>query len=183
VLTKPARASVLQNALLAALAGPVRVPRTRQTDAAPAAADHDLADRMPLRILLAEDNAINQKVLLKMLARAGYQADVAANGLEVLTALERVSYDVVLMDVQMPEMDGLEATRRLRARAGTRRPWVIALTANAMHEDRDACLEAGMDDYASKPVPPATLFAALERGARSLGIPPAAAPDARSVAS
>ena len=183
VLTKPARASALQNALFAALAGPARAARTRRPDAAPAAADHDLARRMPLRILLAEDNAINQKVLLKMLARAGYQADVAANGLEVLSALERAPYDVVLMDVQMPEMDGLEATRRLRARGSTRRPWVIALTANAMHEDRDACLDAGMDDYASKPVRPAELFAALERGARRLGVAVAAAPDERSVAS
>ena len=184
VLTKPARAASLQNALFTALAGKTHGTRTRRADPAPSAADRDLASRMPLRILLAEDNAVNQKVLLKMLARAGYAADVAGNGLEVLAALERAPYDVVLMDVQMPEMDGLEATRGLRARGGDApQPYVIALTANAMQEDRDLCLAAGMDDYASKPVRPAELFAALERGARALGRVPEAPEDGQAVAS
>ena len=184
VLTKPARAASLQNALFTALAGKTHGTRTRRADPAPSAADRDLARRMPLRILLAEDNAVNQKVLLKMLARAGYAADVAGNGLEVLAALEHAPYDVVLMDVQMPEMDGLEATRGLRARGGdARQPYVIALTANAMQEDRDLCLAAGMDDYASKPVRPAELFAALERGARALGRVPEAPEDGQAVAS
>ncbi|MBY0277544.1 response regulator [Candidatus Binatia bacterium] len=184
VLTKPARATALQNGLFAALAG------TRGTTSGtlspwsgmPGA---DLARRLPLRLLLAEDNAINQKVILKMLARAGCQADVAANGLEVLAALERSPYDVVLMDVQMPEMDGLEATRRLRERhtGEARRPYVIALTANAMLEDRELCLAAGMDDYVSKPVRPADLFVALERAGRRLGIVPQAAVDPHAVAS
>jgi PAS domain S-box-containing protein len=118
----------------------------------------------PLRILLAEDNEVNQQVALRMLERIGYSADLAGNGVEVLQALERRDYDVVLMDVQMPEMDGLEATRRLRAApAGRRQPHIIAMTANAMVGDRDACLAAGMDDYISKPVQRESLAAALRR--------------------
>jgi CheY-like chemotaxis protein len=181
VLTKPARATALLNALYAAVAGTRRGGRTAPVVTA---ADPDVEARSTLRILLAEDHAINQKVLLKMLARAGYEADVAANGVEVLAALDRAPYDVVLMDVQMPEMDGLEATRRLRARApGSNRPYVIALTANAMQEDREVCLAAGMDDYASKPVRPAELFAALERAAHALGMGDRRATDPAAVAS
>jgi CheY-like chemotaxis protein len=106
-----------------------------------------------LRILLAEDNVINQKVALKMLSRMGYRADVAGNGLEVLDALMRQPYDVVLMDVQMPEMDGLQATRLVRQQWPiARQPRIIAMTANAMEGDREVCLAAGMNDYVSKPV-------------------------------
>ncbi len=117
------------------------------------------------RILLAEDNAVNQKVALSMLQRLGFRADVAANGLEVIAAVERQPYDVILMDVQMPEMDGLEAARRLgQLRPDpARRPWIIALTANAMQGDREMCLAAGMDDYISKPIKRAELLAAIER--------------------
>ncbi|HEY0864750.1 MAG TPA: CHASE domain-containing protein [Lacunisphaera sp.] len=117
------------------------------------------------RILLAEDNAVNQKVALSMLQKLGFRADVAANGLEVIAAVERQPYDVILMDVQMPEMDGLEATRRLgQLRPDpARRPWIIALTANAMQGDREMCLAAGMDDYISKPIKRAELLAAIER--------------------
>ena len=118
----------------------------------------------PLRILLAEDNSINQKVALLLLERLGYAADVAANGLEVLTSLRRQDYDVVLMDVQMPEMDGLEAARRIVAEPPRgRRPRIIAMTANALRRDRDACLAAGMDDYLSKPILLEDLRAALLR--------------------
>jgi PAS domain S-box-containing protein len=106
----------------------------------------------PLRILLAEDNAVNQKVALKMLKKIGYRADLAANGLEVLQALERLPYDVVLMDVQMPEMDGLEATRRIRQLWPSGGLKVVAITAYAMEGDREKCLNAGMDDYISKPM-------------------------------
>jgi len=117
-----------------------------------------------LRILLAEDNLVNQKVATRILARLGYQADVAANGVEVLAALRKQAYDVVLMDVQMPEMDGLEATRRIRSEWGAKaRPCVIAMTANAMQGDRELCLAAGMDDYLTKPIRPEEIDAALRR--------------------
>jgi CheY-like chemotaxis protein len=104
-----------------------------------------------MRILLAEDNLVNQKVTLRMLNRLGFKADVTANGLEVLHALEHQPYDVVLMDVQMPEMDGLETTKAIRQRwsAG---PKIIAMTASALKGDREMCLDAGMDNYISKPV-------------------------------
>ena len=123
------------------------------------------------RVLLAEDNLINQKVAVQILATLGYRADLAANGLEVLQALERQPYDIILMDVQMPEMDGLEAARRLVARQPdrTRRPWIIALTANAVQGDREICLDAGMDDYISKPISREDLAAALERVHRHPG--------------
>ena len=115
----------------------------------------------PLKILLAEDNIVNQKVAMKMLERLGYQADIAANGEEVLKALKDRPYDIVLMDVQMPEMDGLEATRRIRSASGCQ-PYIIAMTAHAMKGDREVCLEAGMNDYVSKPVRMEELQAAIE---------------------
>jgi CheY-like chemotaxis protein len=121
-----------------------------------------MGKRQPLRILLAEDNAVNQKLALRLLERMGYRADLAASGLEVLEALQRQRYDVVLMDVQMPEMDGLEATRRIRRDMG-KQPQIIAMTANAMKEDREICLAAGMDDYISKPIRVEELVAALSR--------------------
>ncbi|MDY6938315.1 MAG: response regulator [Cyanobacteriota bacterium] len=110
-------------------------------------------DRLPLRILLAEDNRVNQKVGLHLLKRIGYEADIANNGLEVLEALHRQPYDLVLMDVQMPEMDGLMATRKIQAtRWQFPTPRIVAMTANAMQDDRQACLAAGMDDFISKPI-------------------------------
>lgn len=105
----------------------------------------------PLRILLAEDNEVNQMVVLKILDKIGYQADVAVNGLEVLQALKRQPYDLILMDVQMPEMDGLETSKKIRA-LWPNGPKIIAMTAYALKEDREKCLDAGMDDYISKPV-------------------------------
>jgi CheY-like chemotaxis protein len=121
-------------------------------------------DRLgPLRLLLAEDNLVNQKVALKMLQKLGIRADVAANGLEVLAALERQTYDIVLMDVQMPEMDGLEAARRIRERWSDKPLHIIAVTAYALQGDRDRCIQAGMDDYISKPVRIEELAKALGR--------------------
>ena len=105
-----------------------------------------------LRLLLAEDNVVNQKVALRMIKKIGYRADVAANGLEVLVAMGRKKYDVILMDVQMPEMDGLDAARAIRQMPHIRQPKIIAVTAYALEGDREKCLDAGMDDYISKPV-------------------------------
>ena len=122
-----------------------------------------MGDRHPLRILVAEDNAVNQNFVLLLLRHLGYGADVAGNGLEAIAALEAATYDLVLMDVQMPECDGLEATRRIRKRwPGTAGPRIVAVTANAMAGDREACLAAGMDDYLSKPISVEELTTALE---------------------
>ena len=133
----------------------------------PTASAPPSSEMQPLRILLAEDNAVNQKVALGILKRLGYVADVAANGLEVIKALELADYDVILMDVQMPEMDGLEATRHIRQTIPReKRPRIVAMTANAMQGDRDRCLEAGMDDYVPKPVHQEDLAAALSKCAR-----------------
>ncbi len=113
----------------------------------------EFAQKLPLRILLAEDLLVNQKVALHMLKRLGYRADLAHNGHEVLHALHRQSYDIVLMDVQMPEMDGIEATRRICEQwLPNTRPWIIAMTASAMQRDREECLNVGMNDYISKPL-------------------------------
>jgi signal transduction histidine kinase/DNA-binding response OmpR family regulator/GTP-sensing pleiotropic transcriptional regulator CodY len=158
-LVKPVRASQLYNALLSALGEALPSHETPERNAASQA-----PETSSLRILLAEDNAVNQKVALRILDRLGYHADVAANGREALEALERQPYDVVLMDVQMPEVDGLEASRRICARwPDESRPRIVAMTANAMIEDREACVAAGMDDYVAKPVRPEELAEALER--------------------
>jgi signal transduction histidine kinase/CheY-like chemotaxis protein len=149
LLSKPLRPSQLYTVLAELLgSGPVAAKKVSQRLTTPTL----LGDRLPLRILLAEDNLINQKVAVKILERMGYRPDVAATGKEVLSALDRQHYDLIFMDVQMPEMDGLEATRALRKRNSPRRPRVVALTANATLDDRDRCLAAGMDDYVSKPI-------------------------------
>ncbi len=151
-LTKPIKLSQLHDALTEILAEqPTQIRMSPQRPQL----DTQMAERLPLRILVAEDNTVNQKLALQILRKMGYRADIAANGLETLEALERQPYDVILMDVQMPEMDGLEATRHIRAdppQAGERRPRIIAMTANAMQGDRETCLAAGMDDYISKPI-------------------------------
>jgi PAS domain S-box-containing protein len=139
------------------------VAAAEPTSDADAELDPERAARHPLRILLVEDNAVNQKLALRLLAQMGYEADLAGNGIEAIEAVERQSYDVVLMDLQMPEMDGLEATRAIRAREPEAGPRIVAMTANAMDGDREACFAAGMDDYVSKPIRVAELVAALER--------------------
>src|SRR5262249_27589009 len=135
--------------------------------------DPDMARRHPLRILLAEDNVVNQKVALRLLGQLGYRADVAANGREAIDAIERQTYDVGLMDVQMPELDGLEASRETTRRGrGAGGPRLVAMTANAMQGDRERCEAAGMDDYVAKPIRVEELIAALE----CCGSRPAAGP-------
>src|SRR5262249_24775279 len=124
----------------------------------------DVGSAVPLHILLAEDNAVNQKVALRLLERLGYRADVVGDGRQVLARLDHARYDVILMDVQMPEMDGLEASRAICARwTASERPRIIAMTAEAMQGDRDKCLAAGMDDYIVKPVTLDGLAAALAK--------------------
>jgi len=159
---------------LALAASPPPVPE--RLAASPEAPDGRLADRHPLRVLVAEDNIVNQKVVLAMLAHLGYRADIAFDGAEAVDAVRRVPYDVVFMDLQMPELDGFGATRQIVSEhpAGMR-PRIVALTANAYDEDRDACIAAGMDDYVSKPLKTETLEAALRRvprgdGAGSAGV-------------
>ncbi len=180
-LTKPVKASNLYNALISLFASaPAQAPPPPRTpERAVYEFDSKMAERLPLRILVAEDNATNQKLALLILERLGFRADVAANGLEVLSALRRQHYDVVLMDVQMPEMDGMEATKCIRegqAKPPSQppsmrhptpqvpaQPRIIAMTANAMRGDREACLAAGMDDYISKPIDIQELVHALNR--------------------
>ena len=162
-LAKPVKASQLYNALVKALAEHIQQP-----EAGGPVPEVGKPATSSLRILLAEDNAVNQKVALRLLDQLGYRADVASDGLEALEALERQPYDVVLMDVQMPELDGLDASRRICERwPADVRPRIIAMTANAMPEDREACFAAGMDDYVAKPIRPNELAKALSR-ARTL---------------
>jgi CheY-like chemotaxis protein len=124
--------------------------------------DSQMATRIPLQILLAEDNEVNQRVALLFLGRLGYKVDVVSNGKEAIAALYSQSYDVILMDIFMPEMDGLTATRQIQQEFA-RQPWIIAVTANALQGDRDDCIQAGMHDYISKPLQIPELVAALEK--------------------
>ena len=123
---------------------------------------------MPLRILLAEDNHINQKVGLALLARLGYRADVAANGLEAVESVTRQTYDLVLLDIQMPEMDGIEAVQAIRKKLSGRCPVLVALTANAFHGAREEYLAMGFDDYLSKPILPPALRQLIMRVGKNL---------------
>lgn len=158
-LVKPIKQSNLFDAIVTTVGMQGARPQTEPV----ARLDSTMAKRIPLTLLLAEDNAINQKVALQVLKRLGYRADVAANGLEVLKALELRQYDVILMDVQMPELDGLETTRRIVQQRLPQPPRIIAMTANAMERDRQLCQEAGMDDYITKPLAIQELIGALER--------------------
>ncbi len=169
-LTKPLKPSHLFDALVSVLGHRLAAPIATASIPKEAAFDSEMGKRIPLRILLTEDNATNQKLALRVLERLGYRADVAGNGLEALIALERQRYDLVLMDIQMPELDGLEATRQIRLRWGDGiPPFVVAMTANAMEGDREACLAAGMNDYISKPIRVDALVSAIERAAGALG--------------
>jgi CheY-like chemotaxis protein/HPt (histidine-containing phosphotransfer) domain-containing protein len=159
-LTKPIRPSQLYDTLIGIFA-PALIPQRVGRPGPPVPARSSA--RPHLRILLAEDNPVNQRVALLLLEKLGYRADVVSDGREALEALDRQRYDVVLMDVQMPEMDGLEATRRILERGADDRPRIVAMTAGATEADREACLAAGMDDYVSKPIREQELSAALDR--------------------
>ncbi|MFI5355730.1 MAG: CHASE domain-containing protein [Opitutales bacterium] len=170
MLTKPAKPSQIFDAMAGAFGSKAPFLEPTATNATPADWERET---QPDRILLAEDNSVNQKVALHMLARLGFRADAVANGLEVVQAVQARPYDIVLMDVQMPEMDGLAATRLIKQTLHPQRmPWIIALTANAMTGDREACLEAGMDDYLGKPIKSTELAAALHRAQWARRTPP-----------
>jgi PAS domain S-box-containing protein len=196
-LTKPIKQSHLYDVLMQVL---VKQPMKVRPSAIASAIDPHLAQRLPLQILLAEDNLVNQQVACHLLQRMGYRVDVAGNGLEVLDALSRQSYHLVLMDVQMPEMDGLTATRYIRQAWSTeeelgtidpqlnalkskiqtlkfKRPRIIAMTANAMQGDREMCLQAGMDDYISKPIRVEELVRALSQCQDEVIVPLDVAPN------
>ena len=162
VLQKPIKPSPLLNALVSLFAAPGTAVQVKPNVAPRTALDSDMAARLPLRILLADDHMTNQKLARMLLARLGYRADVASNGVEVLEALRVQAYDVILMDIEMPEMDGMEATRRVHEEWGERAPRIVAMTANAMRGDRDKYLSMGMDQYISKPIRVAALVRALE---------------------
>jgi CheY-like chemotaxis protein len=180
-LTKPIKPAQLHEVLIRVISGtktqPKKAPVLSKLDPA-------MAQRLPLRVLLCDDNVINQKVGMRLLQQMGYKPDLAANGLQALTALDRQPYDLIFMDVQMPEMDGLEATRVIRERQTKRSQHphykssiiIVAMTANAMTGDREKCLAAGMDDYLSKPVRPEDVRTIVERWGSAAAMPEPPAP-------
>jgi two-component system, sensor histidine kinase and response regulator len=164
-LMKPIRQADLFNALTTALGGIKTVTKSLRQNKM---FDSAMAARLPLHILVAEDNITNQKVAMGILLSLGYKTDLVVSGREAVEALERQRYDLLFMDLQMPDMDGLEATRLICSRMSrSERPYIVAMTANAMKEDRELCLAAGMDDYVSKPIRPEEIKAAIERGANA----------------
>jgi len=167
VLQKPIKPSPLLNALVSEFGIQTSAPMT-DAAAARTSLDHEMAQRLPLRILLVDDHPTNQKLAQMLLSRLGYRADVACNGVEALDAMRLQVYDVILMDIEMPEMDGMETTRRIHEEWGARAPKIVAMTANAMRGDRDKYLSMGMDQYISKPIRVAALVRALEAVATSI---------------
>jgi CheY-like chemotaxis protein len=179
-LTKPVKKSHLYDCIATVLGASMGAQGGRVR---PIVTRHSLAEdrKKRFRILLAEDNVVNQKVALRILERLGFGAEAVANGREAVTALAAISYDLVLMDVQMPDMNGFEATQRIRDPESDVRNHdvpIIAMTAHAMKGDREKCLEAGMNDYLSKPVTPAALeeilrkYLDVEAASRGCGPPP-----------
>src|SRR5262249_21748294 len=161
-LTKPVRQEDLSKAICRAMGA----AQAKAADAQAAAAPF-----VPLKVLLAEDNPVNERVAVAMLTKRGHRVSVAHNGLEVLDAFDRETFDAILMDIQMPTMGGLEATAAIRLRERRRssgRIRIIALTAHAMKRDRERCLDAGMDGYLSKPIDRKMLFDVIEQGSTGL---------------
>ncbi len=162
-VTKPIRQTQLHDIMLQVLGGPRQTPRKVEPSNK---LDPTLSQRLPMHLLLADDNVVNQKVALRLFEQMGYHIDIAADGHEVIEAARQQAYDLIFMDVQMPEMNGLEATRRIRElerETGKPKSVIIAMTASAMTGDREKCLEAGMDDYLSKPVRPEAVQAVIQR--------------------
>jgi len=178
-LTKPVKQSALFDVIVNAIAARRHVKRT------PAPAQ-TLAVHPGSRVLVAEDNPVNQKLAIRQLERLGIVADPVSNGAEAVEALDRIPYDLVLMDCQMPEMDGFEATRQIREREGHRKHTpVVALTANALQGDRERCLDAGMDDYLAKPVSENDLARVLQKwlpAAGKVAAPPPEAIEPKTIA-
>ena len=180
-LTKPVRQSQLFDCIADVMSDTLAPAEPDQNEAAGESAiaaaaqtpvHSDDVEHKPLLILVVEDNAVNQKVAVRMLEKSGYRADVAGNGIEAVKAVSLVPYDVIFMDCQMPEMDGFEATSRIRGMDGpTRRRVIIAMTANALQGDREKCLAAGMDDYIPKPIHQADIVTALSRSGTGEDIP------------
>jgi len=160
ILTKPVKQEMLSRIIINELRG--KSNDITEQDTPKQKLSPDFAAEHPMNILVAEDNLVNQKLTLKILNKLGYNADLAENGRQVITRMSNTHYDLILMDVQMPEMDGLEATRTIR-KGKRRQPLIIAMTANAMKEDKDECERAGMDDFLSKPVKLEDLVAMLEK--------------------
>lgn len=161
IVSKPMKRSQLHDALVPLFGTAKQSPQ--RTTVHPG--ERTLGDQLPARILLVEDNSINQKVALRMFERLGYLADLACNGAEAVDFVKRIGYDIVFMDVQMPVLDGLEATRQIRqSPISGRQPWIVAMTAEALSGDENRCLAAGMDAYVTKPVQVATLADALRQG-------------------
>ena len=174
-LTKPIKPAQLHEVLIRVISG---VKAQAKKAPVPSKLDPAMSQRLPLRVLLCDDNTINQKVGLRLLQQMGYKPDLAANGVQALAALNCQAYDLIFMDVQMPEMDGLEATRTIRERQRTRQNpnykssiIIVAMTANAMNGDREKCLAAGMDDYLPKPVRPEDIRTVVERWAAKATLP------------
>ncbi len=162
ILTKPAKQRVLYTHIISQL----RKDKTYNEEQDPDINQKlsvDFANKFPFNILIAEDNLINQTLATHVLNKLGYKPAVAENGRLALEALSREPYEVILMDVQMPEMDGIEATQIIRGTSDIPQPIIIAMTANAMQGDRDTCLQAGMNDYISKPIQLDILIKTLEK--------------------
>lgn len=164
VLVKPAKQHHLCQAILTALSHPSAI---KADDKSTPLMHEDFAKKHPLKILVAEDNIINQKFIARILSKLGYNCDMAENGVQAIEKLKIQPYDLVLMDIQMPLMDGLETTRTIRNSEGPQ-PYIAAMTANAMKEDREQCMEAGMNDYLAKPMKPEEIMNILQRAANLL---------------
>ncbi|HMF71580.1 MAG TPA: response regulator, partial [Flavitalea sp.] len=164
ILSKPARQRTLLTHVMAAIQPGAATHGTAAEPATISRLSADFANLYPMRILVAEDNLVNQMLILKMLEMLGYRASIAENGKLAVAMSATNAFDLIFMDVQMPEMDGLEATKNIRKQEFPQ-PFIIAMTANVMEGDKEECIEAGMDDYLSKPINVDDLIAMLRKWA------------------